>query len=508
MATLFVSIVSIVAIATLLAEPVYEANAQVLVKVGRENLYTPTTVTKVAAEPKFFSDNQEAQTNSEAEILKSRILAINVIMDIGIANIYPKLVNGEKKSESKSYPTAISAAKKFFGIPVRAVRIGNSKLEKQDKGALLDTAVDLFQKSVHIEGIKKTNVIHIVFQHTDRKMAVKALDLLLNKYLDLHLQIYKKSQSIGFFQDQSLAKAEEVQNLENALTVFKQKHSIYTSPEERLDHLIKEESELRNVFNKTVSEMGEVEGRLKKLRPQIAKIPNVVMLEHEEADNPPGILQNRLTELEAKRSDLLSRYQADNILIQINEKDILEVLSRLEEQERKKIVRERSGLNNLHQKIQEELLQNEATYQALNRKKDIIEQQLESYQRKIKATDANVVEYNQLLQRLEIARKGYISLLTEFEESRISQAMDLERITNLSILDPAHAAPRPVKPKKMLNLVLSLFLGSLASLGAAFLLEYLNKTYENPEDIEGELGVPVLVSIPDALFEDTSAARA
>jgi len=73
----------------------------------------------------------------------------------------------------------------------------------------------------------------------------------------------------------------------------------------------------------------------------------------------------------------------------------------------------------------------------------------------------------------------------------------MERITNLSVLDPAHSSIKPVKPKILLNIVLSIFLGGIGSLATAFVLQYFNKTFETPEDVEMYLGLKVLASIPD-----------
>jgi len=54
--------------------------------------------------------------------------------------------------------------------------------------------------------------------------------------------------------------------------------------------------------------------------------------------------------------------------------------------------------------------------------------------------------------------RNYRLYLTKFEESRISNAMDTEKIANVSLIEPARPPLEPVSPKVMLNMVLALML--------------------------------------------------
>jgi uncharacterized protein involved in exopolysaccharide biosynthesis len=69
--TFFLVTVVTVAVGTLLTTPTYEAESQILVKIGRENLYVPTVPANTNASP-VLNLNREEQINSEVEILTSR----------------------------------------------------------------------------------------------------------------------------------------------------------------------------------------------------------------------------------------------------------------------------------------------------------------------------------------------------------------------------------------------------------------------------------------------------
>lgn len=56
---------------------------------------------------------------------------------------------------------------------------------------------------------------------------------------------------------------------------------------------------------------------------------------------------------------------------------------------------------------------------------------------------------------------------------------------------------KPIKPNKLLNILIAFVAGLMASLGLVFLLEYLDNTVKTSSDIEKLLGIPVLGIIPD-----------
>lgn len=62
-----------VAAATFIAKPTFQADAQILVKLGRESIYMPAS----GSSSPVINFNREEQINSEIEILKSRSLAMD-----------------------------------------------------------------------------------------------------------------------------------------------------------------------------------------------------------------------------------------------------------------------------------------------------------------------------------------------------------------------------------------------------------------------------------------------
>lgn len=90
-------------------------------------------------------------------------------------------------------------------------------------------------------------------------------------------------------------------------------------------------------------------------------------------------------------------------------------------------------------------------------------------------------------------------ILTALRARVAQQGIELEvPRTPVEIIEAAEPPPenRPVSPKLMLNILLSLVLGLAAGVGLAYFIEYLDTSVKTVDDVERHLGLPVLGVIP------------
>ncbi len=79
----------------------------------------------------------------------------------------------------------------------------------------------------------------------------------------------------------------------------------------------------------------------------------------------------------------------------------------------------------------------------------------------------------------------------EVFQSEIAKIMSVDNVTVLSKAEVVEKQS-PIKPRPMINIVIAFIVGLMASVGLAFLLEYLDNTVKKEEDVENLLGLPVL----------------
>ncbi|MDP7978336.1 YveK family protein [Bacillus sp. WLY-B-L8] len=80
---------------------------------------------------------------------------------------------------------------------------------------------------------------------------------------------------------------------------------------------------------------------------------------------------------------------------------------------------------------------------------------------------------------------------TEIFKGEVAKIMSVDNVTVLSKAEVADNQS-PVKPQPVMNIAIALVVGLMASVGLAFLLEYLDNTVKKEEDVEKLLGLPVL----------------
>ncbi|MFX3623769.1 MAG: YveK family protein [Ectobacillus sp.] len=76
-------------------------------------------------------------------------------------------------------------------------------------------------------------------------------------------------------------------------------------------------------------------------------------------------------------------------------------------------------------------------------------------------------------------------------KEEIVKIMSIDNVTILSKAEVTQGQ-MPVKPRPMLNIAIAFVVGLMASVGLAFLLEYLDNTIKREQDIETILELPVL----------------
>jgi capsular exopolysaccharide synthesis family protein len=95
----------------------------------------------------------------------------------------------------------------------------------------------------------------------------------------------------------------------------------------------------------------------------------------------------------------------------------------------------------------------------------------------------------QLQSTLALYQQIHANLLSSYENVRLSR---LRSTSNIVPVEPAVTPTAPIRPKPITNTVLGVIVGLLLAGGIAFLIEYMDDSIKNPEDVERILGVPVI----------------
>ena len=108
--------------------------------------------------------------------------------------------------------------------------------------------------------------------------------------------------------------------------------------------------------------------------------------------------------------------------------------------------------------------------------------------------------YLQLYRDVKVNTELYTSLLNSYQQLKIVKAGE---IGNVRIIDTAVEPVKPIKPRKLIVLLLSIFIGGFIGVMIALLRNLLSSGIKDSSRIENELDLPVYATVPRSPIQES-----
>jgi len=162
-----------------------------------------------------------------------------------------------------------------------------------------------------------------------------------------------------------------------------------------------------------------------------------------------------------------------------------------------KVKEAEAALDKLEQRIQkatERIISSIRTEYTLAqaRQKDL-EREIRQTKEEALAITEKASAYDIMRAESENARKIYDMVAERINEVDLNSSLIRN---NLTVLDPARVPTAPIRPRRVLNLAVSMLMGIGLGIGLVFFLEYLDNTVRGTDQLETEFGLSTLAVIP------------
>lgn len=441
---------------TLVQKPVYEAKSVILVKMLRDETSRPGMGTDITN--MYLNQTQDEMVNTEIQTLTGRDLAEGVIRTLHIDKMYPQVLR---------------------------VRGGEA--------AMWEQAVQTFGRGLRVSGVRKSNVITVSFQHNNPVIAAKAVNLLVEEFKDKHLALHSDPQST-FIGIQLEAFERKLKESEKKLQEYKNKNKVFSLDEQR-SLLLKQRSEFDSACKITNDNIGELNKKIQSLKTQMKHTADNTRYTHTERDNIIVSAKSKLLESQLKEQELSRKYTGNNRLVVDAKREVETVNQFLKDQEEGILSKVKTG-NPVYQNMEMDLFRSEADLNSQTAKAAALRSQLRQLDKEIASLDMSESAIQNLKRDVAINDKNYKTYADRHEDARISDAMNRQKLSNISIIQGAIPPIDPIKPKKTYNIILGIILGLVAGLTCAFLSENVSQTFSDPESAEKYLQLPVLLTVP------------
>ena len=469
---IFCTVMVVTGLITFLAPHIYRSEAELMVRLGRESVTLDPTVS--TGQTVQVGLQRENEIKTELDILRSRSLAERVVESVG--------------------PETILAGQGYLGRFLSSEgKRGSGKAGSFSATKLNDErsrAIHDLSKNLTVENQKNSNIISLYYEANNQELAQLVLAKLLEFYLDIHINVYRTPGSDEFFQNQIRQLMGKMKKTEEALKDVKNKTGISSVNEQRTI-LLNRIGVVQSGIEETKIALAASEARVATMSGTLGKLPSALLRTKFAgySGNPIDFLHQRLIELELKEKDLRTTMTEKNRLVEDVRKQIEDAQEMLRKQ------------GATHGQIKQlALLSEKVTLAELRAKSTGLQQELLLAQDSLRQINGTETKIGQLEREMEIQRANYRNFSDKLEQTRIDRALELGRISNISIVQSASYPTKAVRPRKMVNLALGLSLGLIGGLGMACLAEYLDHTFKTPEAVNKKLQIPVLATIPKSEF--------
>jgi uncharacterized protein involved in exopolysaccharide biosynthesis/Mrp family chromosome partitioning ATPase len=422
----------------------YASEAKLFIRVGRESVALDPTAT--TGDTILLQKSQVDEINSALDMLAGRGILQDVVDRIGAERILtdaPPAADELAGNQSSNSPIRTAVTQLRSAVSYVAQQVGLS-----DPGTANDRAIRWLENRIKVWAPKDSTVITVTCTAASPGLAHDIVEAATETFVDQHVRINQTQGSLQFFSDQ-------VENLFNQLTAA--------------------EAELRDRRNKFQLTSGSSRSSI--------------------IDKSKEGMRQKIYELQLAENDLKSRYT--------DEYPPLKEIRRQREQAEQMLSQmpiapaaASQSTNGEQADSRGKIVQAVAVSESALETASTNEQRIARIDLELQMLNDQDLQLTQLQRKVDLLDEKYRMHVQKLEQARVNDALGQDKISNVNVAQAAAFISKPVSPRKPLLLALGLLTALCGAVGLAFCAECFDQTLRTTEQVQAQLGVPVLLSLP------------
>ena len=452
--TVVIILVTTVAIGSFTIKPTYKATSTL--QIERE---TP----KVLSFEEIFAIDTSQQDfyQTQYKLIQSRSLARKVINRLNLIS------HPEFSPENKG--GILGRIRNIF----RSNKGGNKELADP-----YTDIITIFLRKLEVAPVRNSSLAEISFISHNPQLSAEVINAVAEGFIEANLEAkYFASREAHDF----LSK--QIEELKREIVIKEEEMQLYAG-QKGIIALVGDE-------NIIINKLADLNAEYTKAQTErIAKQSYYNQMKNASPDSIPEVIRNPLIQ------DLKSQYA--RLERQFAQK------SKSFKAEWPEMVRLQSELENAKQRLDKEVndivtkvrKSAESEYKAALARERALKEMLDKQKTEAIELHRNSILYITLKTEVENKRRLLDSLMKRVDEAGVSAELRNLGASNIRIVDRAEIPQTAYRPRKKLNIMLSIIVGLMLGTGLAFFLEHLDISFKNKEDVERYLNLPTLAIIP------------
>jgi polysaccharide biosynthesis transport protein len=466
--TIVVVAAIVAGIGSFLMPGIYKAEVRLLMQSSRASFPMNTSLTgQVLIPPEIIQKDDVA---TEVQIFTSPVMLEKLVDELGVERVLAGM---------RSRWDVLAAFQSRFG----------RSASPED---LRYQAVQELRSALNVEGVRQTHVFIATLDSPDPNFAAEALNALVDIYLDHQLIIRKGKSSREFFDEQTSEMRLDLSETELRLQTFKDKWNI-VSIEDQKRHLLQQATHTEAALRETQVAVAEADVRIANLKERLAGQQEAIPLTNVSERNPlHDQLKNRLMLMELE----YSQYVPDSPAAGDLKREMAAIRAQLQAESVKVTGAATSGVNQTYQDLKKTLVMEEGRRESLRPRLAELGKQVKAYRDSLNTLDQRELGLQGLMREVKVKQEALDLYLKKEEESRLNDKLDRKGVSNVTPIEYAAVPQKPTRPRKLLNLLIGLFMGLIGGVGVSYVAEYMRRSFVTREEVQERLSRPVIASLP------------
>ncbi|MCO4784109.1 MAG: hypothetical protein KC646_17420 [Candidatus Cloacimonetes bacterium] len=442
-----------------LLSPIYSAEVRLLI----EEKLQDVNITRNSLLP-----FQEEFFDTQREIFESDPVFEVAVLELDLHN----------KVKKGSILTAIKArVKSLLGLDY-------DLSPEQKKRHSIENAIKGLRKQVFVEAVRGTNILIITAEDKDPVQVKKIVNSLAKSFVERSLYLKNKDtmDASTYLKGQLKSVYEKLTKSEDKLDVFQFTEEAI-SLDKRIEFLVEKQIIVAE------KELEEVEVDLEEEREKVEVFHAQVGKERGKKSSGSfgtyKILKEQQLLLELKKNELRRKFtnQHPDVIAIAEQLSLLK--SRISKEDKSSKKGEQQAVSEFLQSLEKEFSEAQRNYRVLSVRRDKLTSQIDTHKDKLKKLLNKKSDYLVLKRELTANEKLYELLLKKEKEVGIESTL---KVGHVKIIQKASLPVFPIRPKKLLNLVASIFIGFFLGVGVAFFREYMDISVKTKTEIDALMG--------------------
>jgi len=332
-----------------------------------------------------------------------------------------------------------------------------------------EEAIARLARSLDVAAIRKTNLVRVAYRARNPEQAAAVLRRLSDEYLAMHLAMHSTPGTYAFYQQQTDHLKKELEQAEQELAALAGHQNLIAPNDQRREalesgttverDLVAVEAAIREQTTRELAAARALEHTDPRVTTTTRRLPN------------QGSVQSAHTmiaELQNKRTELLTKFNADDRLVKEVDEQIANTQAALTNATVIVATEEATDINPTWQKLQIERADAALQLAGLRSRAERLRAQIGAYRSQAVTLAEATPRYETLVRRVNEAREQYVTYARKAEEARLADALDTQKISNVVLAEAPVAALASTRPPLVFVLIVGgiagLFLGLLAAL--------------------------------------------